>query len=744
MSTVLQLCATTVAVVTTLLLLVTTIVIDGQDDSGYGYSDPNPPAVLGANGQSGGNGQHNSGYGYSDPNPPAVVGGNDQHDNGYGYSDQNPPAAVGGNGQYGAGNYQFRAGNSKIRGQNSQNRNKAQFASRRGQGVRQMLRSCDQTNPSTTTDQLIKAGMLNPIEDYFSRQTLSLADIARTMNSSGCVPQISAGGDCSRELCYHLAYRSIDGVCNNLKRTVLGAAFRPYMRHLAPEYADGLMEPAGLTRKSTAREASSHLLANATAITHDQINSLFMQWGQFIAQDMSKTSRLPPDACTTCAPVANKCVPVPISDQDTNAKFRQKGCLTVPRSSAICGTGVHGTPREQLNENTAFVDGSPIYGSNYRDLLKLRDGRSGLLKMSRFNNMMLLPFDSSRCGTTIDTCTVKSFVSGDSRSNTFIGLSSFYILFVREHNRIARVLQKLNPAWSGDRLFQESRKIVGAEIQAVLYNEFMPLMLGPSAERLLGPYNGYEPNVNPSVSNEFTTAAFRFGHGMIVEQYSRLSDNWRPIPSGPYQFNNGTFKLQKLLFEGGIDPVLRGLWSTPIKQPQGMTPAVTEHLFSNADLGTLNIMRGKDHGMPSYNKMRQFCGLRMAYSFDELAEHITDPTIRRALSSIYASPDDIDLYVGGMVEDALMGALVGPTFACIIGNQFRRSRAGDRFYFENPSIFSPAQLTEFKKTSLSRLLCDNGDRITKVPSTAFLLPFAGGGVSACAELPQLDLNKWQE
>uniref|UniRef100_A0A183CFQ7 peroxidase n=1 Tax=Globodera pallida TaxID=36090 RepID=A0A183CFQ7_GLOPA len=663
------------------------------------------------------------------------------------------------------------------------------------------------------------------------------------MDSSACVPQISAGGDCSRALCYHLAYRSIDGVCNNLDWPVVGAAFRPFMRHLPSEYADGFTEPAGLGRRSTARDASRHLLANATAVIHDQINSLFMQWGQFMAQDMAKTTHLSADTCTTCAPVANKCVPVPISNQDTNAMFRQKGCLTIPRSAAVCGTGVQGMPREQLNENTAFVDGSTIYGSNYKDLLKVRDGRSGLLKMSRFNNMMVLPFDSSRCGATIGTCAAASFVTGDSRSNMFIGLSSLYIIFAREHNRIARVLQKLNPAWSGDRLFQETRKIVGAEIQAVLYNEFVPLVLGSSAERLLGPYNGYEPNVDPSVSNEFTTAAFRFGHGTIVEQYSRLSANERPIPAGPFQFNEGTLKSQKLLFEGGIDPVLRGLWSTPIKRPQRLTPAVTEHLFSNTDLGTMNIMRGRDHGLPSYNKMRQFCGLRVAYSFDELAEYITDPTIRRSLSSIYASTgtlksqkllfeggidpvlrglwstpikrpqrltpavtehlfsntdlgtmnimrgrdhglpsynkmrqfcglrvaysfdelaeyitdptirrslssiyastDDIDLYVGGMVEDTLMGALVGPTFACIIGNQFRRSRAGDRFYFENPNIFSPAQLAELKKTSLSRILCDNGDRITQVPSTAFLLPFAGGS-SACAELPQLDLNKWRE
>ncbi|KAL3080108.1 hypothetical protein niasHS_013780 [Heterodera schachtii] len=602
-------------------------------------------------------------------------------------------------------------------------------------------------NPSSAIEQLIKGRLINPIEDNSQRYTLYAADFART-NKSGCFPQLIADSAvCSQALCYHLSYRSIDGVCNNLARPTLGASFRAYMRYLPADYSDGFSEPAGSGRRPTAREASRFVLAKSTPFIHDQINSMFMQLGQFMAQDMTKAAHQPVDPCSSCAPLVGKCMPVPISEQDNNPIFRQTGCLKVSRSASVCGTGdqQQGKPREQLNENTAFVDGSTIYGSNAKDLLKVRDGRTGFLKMSSFNGMMLLPFDASSCGaaTNRGTCAAATFVTGDTRVNTFIGLSSLYTIFVREHNRIARELQSLNRAWSGDRLFQETRKIVGAEIQAVLYNEFIPLMLGPSAERLIGPYNGYDQNVDPTVANEFTAAAFRFGHGTIVEQYSRLMENSQSIAAGPFPLNEGTFKSQKLLSEGGIDPVLRGLWNTPIKRPQQMTAAVTDYLFSTTDLGTLNIARGRDHGLPSYNKMRRACGLNAFSTFDQLADLIRDPAIRGALSSLYESPDDIDLYVGGLVEEPLIGALVGPTFACIIGDQFKRTRDGDRFYYESPGIFSSAQLAELKKTSMARLLCDNGDHISKVPFDALLLPSAIGTVP-CARLAQLDLRKWSD
>jgi peroxidase len=594
-------------------------------------------------------------------------------------------------------------------------------------------------NPAHAAEQLIAGGLINPIEDVASRVLLSIDDITRAV-STGCVPQLTSA-DCSKSLCYHLSYRSFDGACNNLNKPLVGAAFRPYIRHLPPEYDNGISEPVS-SMKSTrpsVREASRTLLASAQVVTHESFNSLLMQWGQFMSHDMAKTTLQPSANCPSCDPVPSKCIPVSIMEKDTNAAFKQKKCLKISRSAPVCGTGTN-SPRQQLNENTAFIDGSQIYGSSTKDLHKFRDGRTGFLKMSRFNNLLMLPFDESKC-TSADKCTA-TFVAGDIRANLFLGLSSMHILFAREHNRIAAVFQQINPSWSGDRVFQEARKIVGSEIQAVLYREFLPKILGASFAKLIGPYKGYDPTVDPTVANVFTTSAYRFGHGMILEKYPRLDENGQSIPQGPFEFGDGVFKSNKLIFEGGIDPILRGFWNSAVKRPHRMTPSITERMFGTTDLGSLNIMRGREHGIPSYNKWRTFCGMTPAKTFDELKDTMLDANIRNALAANYPSTDDIDLYVAAMVEDPVVGGLVGQTLACIIAEQFKRTRDGDRFYFENPGVFTASQLEEVKKSSLARVICDNGDHITEVPGDAFLLP--KNGLVPCSKFPQMDLSKWKE
>ncbi|KAH7729880.1 MLT-7 protein [Aphelenchoides avenae] len=413
-------------------------------------------------------------------------------------------------------------------------------------------------DPSKAAEQLIAGGLINPVEDVSSRVLLSIDDITRAV-STGCVPQLTSA-DCTKSLCYHLSYRSFDGACNNLNKPLLGAAFRPYMRHLPPEYDNGVSEPVSSMKQTrpSVREASRILLSSAQVVTHETFNSLLMQWGQFMSHDMAKTTLQPSANCPSCDPVPSKCIPVSISDKDTNDAFKQKKCLKISRSAPVCGTGSN-SPRQQLNENTAFVDGSQIYGSSAKDLHKFRDGRTGFLKMSRFNNLNMLPFDESKCSS--ETKCTATFVAGDIRANLFLGLSTMHIMFAREHNRIAIALQGMNPAWSGDRVFQEARKIVGAEIQAVLYREFLPKVLGSSFAKLIGPYKGYDPTVD------------------ATEQYPRIGENGQSIPQGPFNFGDGVFKSNKLLFEGGIDPVLRGFWSAAVKRPHRMTPSITERMF---------------------------------------------------------------------------------------------------------------------------------------------------------------------
>ncbi|XP_052067210.1 peroxidase-like protein [Mytilus californianus] len=118
--------------------------------------------------------------------------------------------------------------------------------------------------------------------------------------------------------------------------------------------------------------------------------------------------------------------------------------------------------------------------------------------------------------------------------------------------------------------------------------------------------------------------------------------------------------------------------------------AVRNHLFETKpgngfDLSALNIQRGRDHGLPSYNKFRKFCGLQPALTFGYNAIGLRDMSYESAgaLQRMYRHPDDIDLFSGGLSETPVQGGLVGPTFGCLIALQFEYYRNGDRFFYEN-------------------------------------------------------------
>ncbi|KAL3120763.1 hypothetical protein niasHT_008055 [Heterodera trifolii] len=606
---------------------------------------------------------------------------------------------------------------------------------------RSPLQRCKQiqADPSNAAEVLIRERLVSATEDNSGRRPLSQEQVVRSNIANACVPRLDEA-ECERSLCYNLHFRTMDGTCNNFRLPLRGAAFRPYSRLLPPEYDNGLSEPISSIRSTlrpNPREINLNILSTTKQVTVSEFNALLMQFGQFMSHDLAKTTLVPSAKCNVCQNITSRCMSIQLSPFDPNSHFKADGCLRVSRSSPICGSG-RTKPRQQLNENTGFIDGSPIYGSSVGDLRKFREGSTGLLKLSTFNGMRLLPFDSSQCRSSSDCSAV--FVAGDSRVNLFLGLTSFHLLFTREHNRISSRLQQLNPHWNGDRLFQESRKIVGAIIQAICYREYLPKVLGSSFAATIGPYRGYDPNIDPTVANEFTSQAYRFGHGMIQEFYPRLDSAGRTIPSGGFAFVDGTLHSDHFIFQGGPDPIIRGMMSQQLKRPQRLTRTITEQMFGTTDLGTINIQRGRDHGVPSYMRFRQLCGLSTATTFDQLSREIMSIEARQNLQRIYGTPDRIDLFVGGMLEDPVVRGLVGPTVACIIGPQFARTRDGDRFYFENPGIFTRAQLAEIRRSSLARVICDNGDDFRTVPREAFRT----GPIVQCTEIPQMDLSKWKE
>ena len=102
------------------------------------------------------------------------------------------------------------------------------------------------------------------------------------------------------------------------------------------------------------------------------------------------------------------------------------------------------------------------------------------------------------------------------------------------------------------------------------------------------------------------------------------------------------------------------------------------------DLVSLNIQRGRDHGIPNYVALREALGLPAIESFENVT---SDIGLQEALREVYGSIDLIDAWVGGLAEDHIPGGMVGLTFATIISDQFYRSMCGDPyFYLWDPDI----------------------------------------------------------
>ncbi|KAL1448492.1 hypothetical protein MTO96_044049, partial [Rhipicephalus appendiculatus] len=238
-----------------------------------------------------------------------------------------------------------------------------------------------------------------------------------------------------------------------------------------------------------------------------------------------------------------------------------------------------------------------------------------------------------------------------------------------------------------------------------------------------GYWHGYDPDVNFALSNSFQSAAFRFGHTFIQGMVRRYNK---------YHEFIGEDLLRNLLRQpfivyqpGKLDELAGGLINTPAQTYDPfVTQEVTNHLFQNPeepfgkDLIAINLQRAREHGVPGYNSFREWCGLPRAHTFADFEPWLNNGTAFR-YSQIYKHPDDVDLWSGGISERVMPGAMIGPTFACIIARQFSNLRRGDRFWFENPGLpssFTPEQLHEIRKATQSKIICENGDDIPTIPT----------------------------
>ncbi|XP_059610070.1 peroxidase-like [Phlebotomus argentipes] len=571
-------------------------------------------------------------------------------------------------------------------------------------------------------------------------------------------------------------YRSINGTCTHAKDPNAGSTLTSFSRITLPVYDDDIhivRRDADYRTLPLARNIVVYLFLNYSpfANTVDQLdfdnipNVAGLMFGQVIAHDMTQklnVQNLCSENGIQCCARRNSrvlpadelhsaCTPIQLSPRDPIFGPANVGCVNLIRSETISRYGKTLSAAQQVNRATSALDLSVIYGSSDVDAKTFRTFQGGKLIMSADN---ILP-EVANC--TTNAC----YRIGDSRVNQTPFLAIQYSLFARHHNRVAVILSTLNSHWKDKKIFQETRRILIAQYQHVIFNEFLPawgLAEDDDPEDLADPADPAvadtevtaEPedeHVKAITVNEFATAAFRIFHMFIPDQYMLLNA----------QNVINSFRLSDTIFNSTLirsfyEDILRGMLNQQ-SNLQGFGDEVLNRLFKNLetdlgiDLMATDIIRGRDHGLNPYLKYVEFCGTcanQTITRFDELGCLFDFQNIAR-LQRVYRSVQDIDLMVGGALENA-GSELIGPTFQCIIREQFRRTRLGDRFFYnltDSAYPFTNDQLNEIRKFTAAHLYCGNSN-IERTPTRAFITPRREADFVLCRDLPRLEYSAWRE
>ena len=501
-------------------------------------------------------------------------------------------------------------------------------------------------------------------------------------------------------------YRTIDGSGNNLRYPQMNQAGVQLVRLAPPAYADGISSFAGADRPNP-RDISNIVNNQDELIPNpDSATNFVWLWGQFMDHDItfSDESRAEP---------AN--IEIPVGDDIFDPESTGVVQMFFNRAINDPATGTStDNPRQQLNKISGWIDASTVYGSNTERANALRTNNgSGRLKASPED---FLPYNESG----LPNFRFRGpdfFLAGDERANENIGLTSLHTLFVREHNRLADEIGMNNPSLSGEEIYQRARRIVGAQIQAITYNEFLPVLLGSNALPL---YSHYDESTPSGVANAFSSAAYRVGHTLLDPKIRLVDAEGYEIEALPLK--DAFFKPEKIT-DAGIEPILRGFAAHPHQRVDAfIIDDVRNFLFVDDqptgtpqlrgfDLASLNIHRGRDHGLPSYNDMREALGLERKESFSDITK---DPEVQRRLRKAYGTnedgtdkTDDMDIWVAGLAEDRHGKSMLGELFHTIVSHQFRVLRDGDRFWYER--TLSQNELREVERTTLADIIRRNTD-----------------------------------
>ncbi|MGA9276972.1 peroxidase family protein [Ilumatobacter sp.] len=493
-------------------------------------------------------------------------------------------------------------------------------------------------------------------------------------------------------------FRTADGSWNNLDDPKEGAAGTRFVRNVAnsairPGDDADLMSPnprtvsrVFLTREGPMKEVPF-------------LNLLAASWIQFQNHDwINHADSLEHDL-----------IEIPLDEDDpARQRYRQRN-MFVGRTQPDPTRQPFGeeTPATFINEVTHWWDGSQLYGSDQATQDRLRSGIGGTL---RLNDDGTLPLGANGVEDT-----------GMNR-NWWVGLSMMHTLFAREHNAICERLAAAHPTWDDNRLFNVAR-LVNAAVMAKIHSvEWTPAILPnhaldlglnanwygmftymrkPENRRTVSEFNVENPELGGIVGNAINKYDAPFGlseefvevyrlHSLLPEElHLRRHDTGESIEDLPVGLTRqaGSAKLTArialvdLFFSFGTQhPGQLVLNNYPAFLQELSVPG--NPLF---DMGTIDVLRARERGVPRYNEFRRQLRLQPIRTFADLTD---DADVIARLVDVYGdNVEHLDLMIGTLAEDSDTRRPThfgfGETmFQIFILNASRRLQA-DRFFTDD-------------------------------------------------------------
>lgn len=513
--------------------------------------------------------------------------------------------------------------------------------------------------------------------------------------------------------------RALDGSNNNRVHADWGTPGSHLLREASgTHYADGISAMARPNGPSPRAISNGVFHQEGLLPSHLGISDYIWTFGQFLDHDLGLTEGAAFDGRTDAF------IAIPASDPFFDPHGTGTQLMPFHRGMFDPGTGIN-TPRMQINEITAYIDGSNVYSSDDQRAAALRSFAGGKLKVTQTAVGDLAPFNDGTQGNAgspeqPDPSTAL-FLAGDIRINEQPTLACMHILFIREHNWQADRVAAEHPNWTDEQIFQAARRIVIAELQHITIDEFVPALFGNASG--IGPYTGYNPRVNAGVSAVFSTAAYRIGHTLLSPSIQRLGADGHAVPEGPLALRDSFFAATPpLVTAHGIEPFLRGVAAQKSQELDNkVIDDARNFLFGQPgagglDLISLNLQRGRDIGLPDFNTIRADFGLPRVTRFSQITR---DRALAAQLQQLFGSVNNIEPFAGLFAEDHQPGYNVGETLLAVFTDQFKRARAGDRFWYER--TLHGEDLERVRHTRLSDIIKRN-TTIHHIQDNVFFVP----------------------